>query len=233
MSKDQILSVHKYTKILVPVSSHDMSGDARLLIPFTSGAKIGFINREGKIIVEPKYAMCYGECYDENDLIKVAVDYLYGFSRKNGDVAVYSRPLYGLINAKGETILDTEYFSLGSENNSIFSAQRMDGKYGVIDIYGTEIVQYGKYAWIDIFDRGLARVKYGNSSSLNYEGDQWGIIDETGKEILPVKYDNIWNFYGKKYDTIVIEKDGVRSYVPFSELICMGKTSTIYNLKKK
>lgn len=219
MSEEQILSVHGFTKILVPASSYDIFEDARLLIPFTSGSKIGFINRGGDVIVKPKYAMYYGECYEETDLIKVAVDYLYGFSRQNGDVATYSRPLYGLINAKGETIFDTEYFSLGTEKNSIFTVQRMDGQYGVIDIYEKEIVPYGKYAWIDYFDRGLARVKYGNSSSLNYKGDKWGIIDEAGKEVLPVQYDNIWNFYGKKYDTICIEKDGVRSQVPFRELI--------------
>ena len=219
MFEKQVISINKYTKILVPASSYDMLEESRLLIPFTSGANIGFVNRKGEILVKPKYAMYYGECYNESDLIKVAIEHPYGIYRKNGKVAIYPHHLYGVINAKGEIVLDVEYLSLGIANNSIFSVQRMDGKYGVIDRYGTEIVPYGKYSWIDFFDRELARVKYGKCSSLNFKGDKWGIIDKTGREVLAVQYDNIWNFYEKEYDNIVVEKDGVKSRISFSELI--------------
>lgn len=57
MEGKKIHAITKYTKVLVPASSYDMSKDARLLLPITSGAKIGFINRDGDIVVEPKYAM--------------------------------------------------------------------------------------------------------------------------------------------------------------------------------
>lgn len=47
---------------------------------------------------------------------------------------------------------------------------------------------------------------------------KWGIINEKGEEVLPVIYDEVWNFYGKnRYSTKVI-KDGVKSDVYFHDL---------------
>lgn len=44
------LEIHEYTKVLVPANQYDFNNDKRLLIPFTSGEKIGFVNRAGEII---------------------------------------------------------------------------------------------------------------------------------------------------------------------------------------
>lgn len=100
------------------------------------------------------------------------------------------------------------------------------GKYGVTDLEGNIIVPFGKYAWIDGFDHGLARVhSYGITKIKNgechqykvsplkivdgeivanpeYKGEKlqpskWGIINEKGEEVLPMEYDNIWNFMVK------------------------------------
>lgn len=101
MEKEEILSVNQYTKVLVSASSYNMQDDNRLLIPFTSGDKIGFVNKEGAIVVKPQFTMYYGDCYDKNDNIRVSVDCLYGFIRSGGRVATYKRPMYGLIDYKG------------------------------------------------------------------------------------------------------------------------------------
>ena len=50
MGEKKALAVNDYTRILVPAESYNLSGDKRLLIPFTSGEHIGFINREGEFI---------------------------------------------------------------------------------------------------------------------------------------------------------------------------------------
>ena len=82
----------------------------------------------------------------------------------------------------------------------------MDDMYqwGVIDNNGNIIVPFGKYDWIDCFDQGLARVNI----RMPQEGNRyatvkkWGIINERGEEVLPLIYDEIWNFYGKnRYST--------------------------------
>ena len=53
------LEIHEYTKVLVPANRYDFNNDKRLLIPFTSGEKIGFANNNQEIVVQPKYTMYY------------------------------------------------------------------------------------------------------------------------------------------------------------------------------
>jgi hypothetical protein len=47
---------------------------------------------------------------------------------------------------------------------------------------------------------------------------KWGIINEKGEEVLPVIYDDIWNFYGKNRYSTKVEKDGMLTEVYFHEL---------------
>ena len=209
MEKEKILSVNQYTKVLVPASSYNMQDDNRLLIPFTSGDKIGFVDKEGAIVVKPQFTMYYDDCYDENDYIRVAVDDLYGFPRCGGRVATYKRPMYGLINYKGETIFEPSFYRLipAIGNKNLYTVQDKNYKYAVLNIDGKEVVPFGKYSWIDGFDKGLARVIIGNvTNGQNENGNKCGLIDENGKEVLPLEYDDIWAFYGKKRATTKVIK---------------------------
>lgn len=231
-SVDSKLSINKYTKILVPATSYNIKDDARLLIPFTSGEKIGFVNKEGVVVVKPQYAMYYGECYVDNNLITVAVNYSYGFIRSDGKVAIYQRPLYGLLNSKGEVILPTNYFRIipAIGNKKLFTLQDKNYRYGVFTADGEEIVPLGKYHWIDGFDNGLARVKKDIViNGIKNNGSKWGLIDENGKEILPIEYDDIWNFYGKERTTTKIVKDGVGTVISFKKLLGIEKQQNNYD----
>lgn len=217
-----------YTKVLVPAEGYDFSADTRLLIPFTNGSKIGFVNHEGAVVAEPQYTMYYGDCYSESDLIRVAVDNLYGFKRSGGEVAAYKRPLFGLINSKGETLLEPSFYSLAAPiggSKKRYTARNEHYKYGVIDPDGTEVVPFGKYTWIDGFDHGLARVIEEDAKS----GKKWGLIDEDGKEVLPLEYDYIWGFYGKNRLSAEVVKRGKGGFwgeVNFSELLKSEKVQT-------
>lgn len=227
MEKKELLSVNQYTKVLVPASSYNMQDDNRLLIPFTCDDKIGFANKEGEVVVKPQFSMYYGDCYDESDNIRVAIDDLYGFPRSGGKVATYKRPMYGLINYKGETIFEPSFYLLLSAigNKKIYTVQNNLFEYAVLNIDGTEVVPFGKYNWIDGFDNGLARVRIGNVTNGQKEnGNKWGLINENGKEVLPLEYDNIWNFYDKKRVTTKVVKGNVAHDVILSELLDMDKT---------
>lgn len=227
MEKDEILSVNQYTKVLVPASSYNMQDDNRLLIPFTSGDKIGFVDKEGEVVVKPQFTMYYGECYEENDNIRVTVDDLYGFARSGGKVSTYKRPIYGLINSKGETIFEPSFYSLlpSIGEKKLYTVQNKDYKYAVLNIDGTEVVPFGKYSWIDGFDNGLARVTIGSvTNGQNENGNKWGLIDENGKEVLPLEYDSIWTFYGKQRVTTKVIKGNVAHNVILSELLGKDKT---------
>lgn len=47
---------------------------------------------------------------------------------------------------------------------------------------------------------------------------KWGIINEKGEEVLPVEYDDVWNFFGKgRYSTKVV-KDNIEKVVYFHDL---------------
>lgn len=228
MEKEEILSVDQYTKFLVPASSYNMQDDNRLLIPFTSGDKIGFVDKEGAIVVKPQFTMYYGDCYDESDNIRVSVDCLYGFIRSGGKVATYKRPMYGLINYKGETIFEPSFYRLlpAIGNKKIYTVQNNHFEYAVLNIDGTEVVPFGKYNWIDGFDNGLARVRIGNVTNGQKEnGNKWGLINENGKEVLPLEYDDIWAFYGKKRATTKVIKGKVAQNVVLSEIL--GKDETL------
>jgi len=97
--------------------------------------------------------------------------------------------------------------------------ERADYTWGVTDLLGNIIVPFGKYGWIDGFDHGLARVKsFSGTSRIPLDSEhgafgsperpKWGIINEAGEEVIPLEYDNIWNFLGKNRENTRLEKDG-------------------------
>ena len=97
--------------------------------------------------------------------------------------------------------------------------QRKDGAYAVLSENDEIIIQYGKYDWIDGFEKGLARVKLGHeSNAIANNSNKWGIINMNGEEVLPVVYDNIWNFLGKKMFSTRVEKDGEVKHINFHDL---------------
>ena len=210
MEEKDLLEINNYTKVLVPAISYNLKTDNRLLIPFTDGDKIGFINHDGKIVVKPEYNMYYGECYSESDYVRVIVNVPYGAKRSDDSISSYYRPIYGLINYKGDIIFPIEYLTIKPAigNSFIYSVQSMDGNYGVITPEGKIIVPFGKYDYIGGFDRGYARVKIGKTTNGLVDNNcKWGLINDVGNEVLPVEYDNIWNFYGKNISFTNIVKE--------------------------
>lgn len=120
-------------------------------------------------------------------------------------------------------------------------------KYGVTDLEGNIIVPFGKYQWIDGFDSGLARVRtkgnrksqaetlvaftQGLESSEEIQAyiqqdkevhpaqyAKWGIINEKGEEVLPVEYEEVWNFLNNNRYSTTVEKNGEKTNVYFCDL---------------
>ena len=102
------------------------------------------------------------------------------------------------------------------EYGNVIVAQRSDYLWGILDHEGNEIVPFGKYGWIDGFDQGLARVRtLGNSGRV---ANKWGIINEQGEEVLPVEYDEVWNFLGKNRFSTKVVMNGESHEVFFHDL---------------
>lgn len=134
---------------------------------------------------------------------------------------------------KNKYIRETNYGTVRVVENAAY-------QWAVIDNQGNFIVPFGKYGWIDGFDSGLARVRThtlseclrdavvshfnlsegGNSGVIcdNTKGAKWGIINERGEEVLPLIYDNIWNFYHKNRFSTTVEREGKSTKVFFYTL---------------
>lgn len=103
---------------------------------------------------------------------------------------------------------------------NIIVCENTHGEWCVKDINDNVIVPFGKYTWIDNFDSGLARVHTGNYADiLLHKGTvKWGIINEKGEEVLPVEYDDIWNFKNKNRTSTKVIKNGEFHIVYFKDL---------------
>ena len=158
---------------------------------------------------------------------------------------------YHLCSRKTKSIVDMEnnlYYSR-RDFGRVSVVQNRDLQFAVISSDGEVIVPFGKYAWIDGFDSGLARVHTagvrfndpnlcavindginvieGKALTAYYDDlkrnhpdqlSRWGIINMDGEEVVPVKYDNVWNFFGKNRKSTIVENDGSRYRVRFSDL---------------
>lgn len=117
-------------------------------------------------------------------------------------------------------------------NSNLTVVQDKEYKWGAIDEEGNVVIPFGKYAWIDGFQNGLAKVIGFNDtmspnivavfdSELNEVKDgrvaEQGIVNEAGEEVLPLEY-NIWKFYGKDYPTIKYFKGDKEHNVTFLSL---------------
>lgn len=103
--------------------------------------------------------------------------------------------------------------------DNVIVIERSDYKWGILDLNGNIIVPYGKYDWIDGFEGGLARVKIGTQpSKMANNNNKWGIINDKGEEVLPVEYDEIWNFYNKNRTTTKAIRDKEETNINLNKL---------------
>ena len=193
--------------IIVPAEQYDITADSRVLIPFILYEKIGFMDKIGNVVVEPKYIAYHGEFDTKDSLVIVALNHLHGYERKSSAPAVYCRPKYGLMNSKGELVVEIKYLLMSAPRGGsrLYAVQNMDYKYGAIDEHGNEVIPFGKYSFLDTFYKGRSRVKIYDKEA---QKDRWGIIDEDGQIVEPLIHDRISNFVDK--DDVWFEEFGDR-----------------------
>ena len=199
-------------QIIVNSNEYNYSIEKRLLIPFVNKwGRTGIMNNNGDVIFEPCYCSVHGNCYRENDYLIIGLPKPVAFDRKSGQPAIYTYHKFGIMGSCGQWIIniDPGFMEIyPSDDNKTLTVRDFNYFYGVINSKGEKIVPLGTYNYIDIFYRGLARVK---------SGEKWGIINEKGEIKTPIEYDKIWNFKGKNC-TVKAFKDGVDNDLYFPEL---------------
>ena len=176
----------------IAISESVLTRLAMYLIPIKIDGKYGFIDKDANLVINPLYDSYADDFDDDKSLVRVSID-----------------GKWGVIDVSGNNVLPLEFQTvLISDNERLFTVSK-NYETAVINDKGLVIVDYGEYDFVDGFDSGLARVRIGK---------KMGIIDSEGAVVLPVYYDNVWNFYKKGRSDTKIEKDGRMFKMSFNEL---------------
>ena len=174
--------------------------------------KIGYINKEGAIIIKPQFSNAgnFSEGYaevrmngtygyiDEAGKYVISPQYDYATPFHYGLAVVYKDGLPLAINSRGEQAFTTNYATIGPFENGMAMVVSNSKKVGLINTVGKLIIDT-QYTRIGKFYHGFAVVstkkKYITSSNEEKEETVVGIIDTLGKQLVPLgKYVEISDY---------------------------------------
>lgn len=203
--KGEIIPTKDYSKVSYFFEdNHGLSG-------VYEGDNLGFINREGKEVIPCKY---FGSTSFGSNRACVGIagskDEMYGFMNRAGEMVIpvqFSQA--GISQFNGNTCRvqkkGSKTFLIDSMGNTVFKT-----KYGSLqDMYfGLAPVSlgsaYDKWSFVNEKDEIAIKGPFDFTHPFNEEGitdievkEKTGLIDTIGKEILPVKYLNVYYDYKK------------------------------------
>jgi hypothetical protein len=174
------------------------------LIPLGTGDEIGYVDKDGKFIINPQFDEAY--LFSKDGLAKVKKEGKYGFINKEGKLVVpyqflqatsfyeglacvvteSSAPYY--INEKGEKKIElkrAEQASFFSEGFAPFSI-KADGNevWGFVNTKGEEKIT-PNYDEVRYFSEGLAAFR---------QKDKWGFLDKDGKIAINPQFAEVQAF---------------------------------------
>jgi hypothetical protein len=160
------------------------------LIPYRKGDKWGFATEDKKIVIRPKYDKVWPFYQDENVTL------------------VILKGKYGMIDRKGNEVVKPVYDEIKWFSESFLMVKLKD-KYGLIrrDNF-REVVKpkynnieplakFGSLSFSFYFGVGCVEQESKNFFKV-YIGNKVGLIDTTGKEVVPVKYEDVKVVLGEK-----------------------------------
>jgi len=193
---------------IIQSCSNGDSGKIIELIPVATDKKFGYIDREGKIVINPQFLQAYPFSYGRA-LIEIEGDKTaYGFIDETGKIVINAqfkaatsfsegiawtvkesgapeaidvdgKPLFKVINAE-------RVFNF-SEGMACFSIQDKEGRmtFGYLDKEGKTVIQPQFY--------GAGNFKEKMALVQNKEG-QWGYINKDGKIEINYQFDEAYDF---------------------------------------
>ena len=178
-----------------------------VLFPVKVNEKWGFMNRQGELIVEPRFSRVgffregmirvkLGGKWESKEVTVVTDDFFpseyttthyyhqggkWGFMDNTGRLVVKCR--YDGIGYYSEGLVWVNKGGKEKYDDGSFPPELIGGKYGFIDRSGREVIA-PKYDNVSDFSEGLAAVKV---------GDKWGYIDKKGEMVIEPR------FYSRSY----------------------------------
>ena len=153
---------------------------------FVQGGKYGFINKQGEIIIPASYD--WAENF-RNGIARVKISPPTDSLRKETKGKESGGFLFGLIDTSGKVLLPCEYTNIHSFSEELVLISK-DRKFGFANASGNIVVPIKFDYSIEMsaengFQNGLAKVE---------QNKKRGLIDKTGKFIVPCEYNDIRNF---------------------------------------
>ena len=144
--------------------------------------KYGYINRNGEVVMQPKYDYA-DEFFSERARVFYGeVEDLFG-SPKNG--------VFGYIDRSGIEVVPPIFEWASSFNESGLARVKKDGLYGVIDVNGHEVIPF-------IYEN-LREPDENCRLYIAKKDGKIGVIDPSGKTVVRFEYDYIECSYDKIY----------------------------------
>ena len=230
-------AIFKFQEGLAPVIGTPDFIDYRDYYTSTSGSYLGYIDKNGKIVIPIESFYEYWAfqdggkpAYSSEGLVRVRDrNDKWGFSNQAGALVIpreydgagdFSEGLAtvrkngkaGYIDKTGRVVTPLEYESyVTGDFSEGLAAVRKNGETGYIDKNGNTIIPL-EYEAARSFSDGLAAVQ---------KSGKWGYIDKTGKVVIPFEYDEVGNFseglasVGKNNYMGFIDKTG-KLVIPFT-----------------
>lgn len=199
--------INDYGQVILPCEFSDIRFQEHSdLIMVIKGEKAGFMNRQLKWVIPPKYngefwTVFEGYDYFEDGLTVAAdADWNYGVVDSTGreivpcrykevnivgpDFFVVEDDHYGAIDRNGDTVIPFVYKSLRplyASDGRYFEVKNQD-KYGVISNTGQEIIPC-IYERVGDSKKGYFALK---------QAGKWGVMDSVGRIILPFENDVLY-----------------------------------------
>lgn len=168
---------------LSPSFGRDTESDVNI---FSSNGKFGIKDDEGNVVVNAIY-----DKIGWSDGFQLPVDNVIGYKTSQG---------WGLMNTKGKIVSEPRYYTLHGIHRGLVLAS-VKGKfsnellYGALNSKGNVQIDF-KYRSLEKTDRLLI------VSKRTELGSQYGLIDEIGTEILPIRYAAIESYHKELYQII-------------------------------
>lgn len=200
-------------KVIVDTKDYNLQEDKRLLIPYMEEVsrygidivKVGLMDKNGDVVIKAKYDFVIGESIEPDDIIVLGT--IKGINDKIPySVNPYVRCTFSAFNArKGMVIEGFDTFTLSTDKKVI--TVHTNSSWGAVNSSGEWVIPYGKYTWIDGFDKGFVRARIGTVTSGQKENDaKWSLITDGGIVVYSECHD-IKPFYGKGLDFTEIIKN--------------------------
>jgi hypothetical protein len=208
------------------------------LYPIVQNGKWGYIDKTGKIEIEPQFDKAY-KFSEELARIRIGDEKTgkYGYIDTTGkfvvnpqfdDAGEFSEGLswvrigdietgkFGFINNNGKFVISPQYDNV-TDFSEGFAAIKINGKYYYINNRGKIVfpqrkqkhIRYGNEIMTNIIEQGFDDVSFFSDSLAAVQiGEKWGYIDQKGRIAVSPQFDDAYEFSDGVAQVIISNKCG-------------------------